>query len=235
MRSGKQPTYSIIVNEIRNSIMARSYAPGDSLPTENELALRYGTSRVTVRKALDVLCNENLVRSHQGKGYFVQRPDYNSYAMSFDLIKPGLETRFLQFNVVEAPDAVTSILEIKNERVVILIQLALYKGNIPVACEDKYLPYRKGTPSIESLIHHSDFPELVDKKLVRYELHCELEIAPGRLSEEHARLLGCHTDEPTMEVRRTIKDETGTNIGYGVAYLLSGYGPLIAVSGYVKP
>lgn len=235
MREGGQPTYIKIVNEIRNSIMARSFTPGDSLPTENELALRYGTSRVTVRKALGVLCNENLVRSHQGKGYFIQRPDYNSYAMSFDLIKPGLETRFLQFNVVEASNTVTSILEMKNERVVILIQLALYNGDIPVACEDKYLPYRKGTPAIESLIHYSDFPELVDKKLVRYELHCELEIAPGRLGEEHARLLGCRADEPTMEVRRTIKDETGANIGYGVAWLLPGYGPLVAVSGYVKP
>lgn len=235
MKEARQPTYITIVNEIRNSILARSYAPGDSLPTENELASRYGTSRVTVRKALDVLCNENLVRSHQGKGYFIQRPDYNSYAMAFDLIKPGLETRFIQFNIVEASDLVASILGIRDEPVVILIQLALYRGTIPVACEDKYLPYRKGTPAIESLIHHSDFPELVDKKLVRYELHCELEIAPGRLDEEHARMLGCQADEPAMEVRRTIKDKTGANMGYGVARLLSGYGPLVAVSGYIKP
>jgi GntR family transcriptional regulator len=45
--------------------------PGEAIPSENELALRYKVSQGTVRKAIDALAAENIVVRRQGKGTFV--------------------------------------------------------------------------------------------------------------------------------------------------------------------
>ena len=46
-------------------------APGEAIPSEIELARRFGVSQGTVRKAIDALAADNLVVRRQGKGTFV--------------------------------------------------------------------------------------------------------------------------------------------------------------------
>ena len=50
---------------------AASGRPGEAIPSEIELAARYGVSQGTVRKAIDALAADNLVVRRQGKGTFV--------------------------------------------------------------------------------------------------------------------------------------------------------------------
>ena len=47
------------------------YNPGGRLPTEAELSLRFAVNRHTVRRALEELSREGLVRVEQGRGTFV--------------------------------------------------------------------------------------------------------------------------------------------------------------------
>src|SRR5262245_51093942 len=51
--------------------LARSLVPGDILPSERQLCLDYGVSRITVRKALGDLVTEGLLVQVRGKGTFV--------------------------------------------------------------------------------------------------------------------------------------------------------------------
>jgi GntR family transcriptional repressor for pyruvate dehydrogenase complex len=46
-------------------------APGDRLPTEQQLALAHGVSRTVVREAVHQLKSQGLLRSRQGSGVFV--------------------------------------------------------------------------------------------------------------------------------------------------------------------
>lgn len=232
MSVDKVPTYAKLAGDFRTAIVAGSLSPGDALPTENELAKRYQTSRVTVRKALNTLCSEGLVESHQGKGYFVLRPEYDRYSMRFDLVRPEHEIKYDRMAVIEAPPEVRSVLSLAPGSLVVLLQLALLQDGRAVASEDKYLPYGKGVPTIESVIHYADFPELADKRLSSYKLHCELRISAELPSPEHARLLKCDKTEPLLAVRRIILSERGETVGYGVAYLREGYGHISALSGY---
>lgn len=48
-----------------------TYVPGGRLPTEAALSARFGVHRHTVRRALDELSREGLVRVEQGRGTFV--------------------------------------------------------------------------------------------------------------------------------------------------------------------
>ena len=47
------------------------WRPGEAIPSEIELARRFGVSQGTVRKAIDALAADNLVVRRQGKGTFV--------------------------------------------------------------------------------------------------------------------------------------------------------------------
>lgn len=61
-----------IAARLRAAILDRKLAPGERLPSQPDLAARYGVARETVKRALDVLRSENLVVSRQGSGVFVR-------------------------------------------------------------------------------------------------------------------------------------------------------------------
>jgi GntR family transcriptional repressor for pyruvate dehydrogenase complex len=61
-----------IAEQIRSSILAATFSPGDKLPPERELAGLFGVSRPSVRDALNILAVSGLVESHQGGGTIVK-------------------------------------------------------------------------------------------------------------------------------------------------------------------
>lgn len=67
----EQPIYLRIRHKIEERIERGEYAAGAALPSENELAEEFGTTRLTVRNAMDALVKRGTVRRVQGKGAFV--------------------------------------------------------------------------------------------------------------------------------------------------------------------
>ncbi|MGB6163445.1 MAG: GntR family transcriptional regulator [Pseudonocardiaceae bacterium] len=61
-----------IADAVRALITAGELAPGDQLPSERELARRFGTARNTAREAIRLLTEEALVTAHHGRGVFVR-------------------------------------------------------------------------------------------------------------------------------------------------------------------
>ncbi|MGH3832254.1 MAG: GntR family transcriptional regulator [Pseudonocardiaceae bacterium] len=61
-----------IADAVRALITAGELAPGDKLPSERELARRFGTARNTAREAIRVLTEEALVTARHGSGVFVR-------------------------------------------------------------------------------------------------------------------------------------------------------------------
>ena len=73
-----------IAEQLRNAIINGQFRTGERLPTEDELAKRYGVSRATVREALKRLAAQNLIRSRRGPagGNFVTQPTHEELAES---------------------------------------------------------------------------------------------------------------------------------------------------------
>jgi GntR family transcriptional regulator len=65
------PLYQQIKGLILQSLEAGEWKPGESIPSEMDLAARYRVSQGTVRKAIDELAADNLLIRRQGKGTFV--------------------------------------------------------------------------------------------------------------------------------------------------------------------
>lgn len=61
-----------ISEQIKSSILAGEFAPGDKLPPERELAEMFGVSRPSVREAINMLSASGFVSSYQGGGTVVK-------------------------------------------------------------------------------------------------------------------------------------------------------------------
>lgn len=71
-RKSPIPAYQQIVSSLISRIVHGEWQPGDKLPPENSLAQEYGVSRVTLRQALDLLEQNNIIYKQQGKGAFLK-------------------------------------------------------------------------------------------------------------------------------------------------------------------
>src|ERR1700686_996969 len=63
---------SQIADQIRSSILAGEFSPGDKLPPERELAEMFSVSRPSVREALNMLSAAGMVEAYQGGGTVVK-------------------------------------------------------------------------------------------------------------------------------------------------------------------
>ena len=70
MTENGKAKYYALMEEMKTDILSGKIRPGEKLPSENQLSVRYGLSRHTVRKALGILAGDGYIESFQGKGTF---------------------------------------------------------------------------------------------------------------------------------------------------------------------
>jgi DNA-binding transcriptional regulator YhcF (GntR family) len=104
-----------IASKLRAAILTRKLAPGDRLPSQPELAARYGVARETVKRALDVLRSERLIISRQGSGAFVraqtQRPVELRPHIEAAFGRPQVTIDFAGFSGETLRDALAEVLD----------------------------------------------------------------------------------------------------------------------------
>ncbi len=95
-----------ISETIRLAILEGDLKVDERLPTEQELATRFGVSRPTIREALKRLAAQNLIRSCRGPtgGTFVTKPDADEAQNSLTNIT-ALMTTMGEFNLSDIAEA----------------------------------------------------------------------------------------------------------------------------------
>ena len=63
--------YTQVLEQVKSMIAQGVYQKGDLLPSEKELIEMMGVSRITVRKALQILSEAGVIETRKGKGSFV--------------------------------------------------------------------------------------------------------------------------------------------------------------------
>jgi GntR family transcriptional repressor for pyruvate dehydrogenase complex len=101
-----------VADEIRGAILDGRLQIDERLPSEEELARRFGISRPTVREALKRLAAQNLIRSRRGPagGNFVSRPDPESLSKAIT----GAATLLVGVGGFDVDELVTARLETES-------------------------------------------------------------------------------------------------------------------------
>lgn len=68
-----EPKYKQILKTVKKQIIDGKYPAGSMIPDQNTLARDFKTSRMTVKKALDMLAVEGFIYSKRGAGTFVKK------------------------------------------------------------------------------------------------------------------------------------------------------------------
>lgn len=73
--TSSKPMYEKIFESVKKQIITNVYGIGERIPSEKELAEAYKVSRITSKKALELLTNERLIVRKPGRGSFVADPE----------------------------------------------------------------------------------------------------------------------------------------------------------------
>jgi len=205
----RRTRYQEIADELRSRLASGELGAGRLLPSESELSSDYAASRVTVRRALEVLRDEGLVDSRQGFGWFVAADPVRQALGRLGTIESQLEAegvrsarRVLDFRFVAAPARVRKLLD--SETVLRVRRLNLADGE-PFALVTVWCPERYGAELSRADVERSPFYELIGVELGG----AVQSIGAAAATAHDAELLEVPTGSPVLRCERITSSTSG--------------------------
>lgn len=194
-REAYEPAYAQLANILRRQIANGAFRPGDQLPSEAQLCRTYGISPMTVRRSINLLSDQGVVSTAQGKGTFVKPLELGTAVFDLQelqaLFQDGVDTavRLLEVRVVSADERTARKLCICEGDNVIYIRRLLTRANQPIFYHRAYLIYDPTRPIVEAEMDvtslHGLFSNVVNHSLKRGQLTIEATL----MNEEEANIL----------------------------------------------
>lgn len=142
-RDAQMPLYQQLANEIKAQIASGELRQNEQLMTEMELSRTFGVSRITVRKALELLVEEDILSKRQGVGAFVTG---KKLVRSMNVIMGFTQTceangqkatsRLLFAGLDEAHPTDIKLFGIPEDEAVLSLRRLRFCDNVPVMVEE---------------------------------------------------------------------------------------------------
>ena len=207
--------YKSIAERLRIRLNSADFTLNSLLPGEKKLAEEFAVSRMTIRKAIDLLVAWGLVVRRHGSGTYLVRKDVLHQTASLtglvEVLKRQGKTvtsQVLIFEIMPAPPAIASQLRIQiNEQIYFSRRVRFVEGK-PLMLEDSYMPVKLFRNLSLQHLEGSKFeyieqecgiliggnyesltPVLADRLLARQMKVCRRRL---HLQKEHGQCLGAH-------------------------------------------
>ncbi|HHQ5935161.1 TPA: GntR family transcriptional regulator [Enterobacter asburiae] len=202
---GNKPMYRQIADALREKISAGELKPGDALPTESSLQEAFNVSRVTVRQALKLLTEEQIVESIQGSGTYVkeERVNYDIYQLTGfyeKLADRNVDTHseVSIFEVLKADAKLAEKLNLSHDDKVWHVKRVRFIKQKPVSLEETWMPLALFPDLTWEVMENSKYHYVEQiKKLVID--RSEQELVPIMPSEEAIAALSLDPAKPILE------------------------------------
>lgn len=217
-RNSVVPMYQQIADDLKSKIMSGEIAENTKLMSEDELEQNYGASRITVRRAISILADEELVAKKQGIGTFVTVKKLNRILSNKPL-------SFTEMCAAEGKTAAARIITVeqiaatkylaknltcvnKGDKLIRLYRLRLCDGE-PVMLEDTFLPEQY------SLLLNSDLTSSISAALRKNGValaHATKTVEICYAEPDEAKYLGVPEKQPLLLHKDFIYDQNGEQI-----------------------
>jgi GntR family transcriptional regulator len=140
------PIYMQLATKLRQQIVDGQIPAGEALPSERDLCAIMGASRVTIRKATELLIEEGLLSRRQGSGTYVtpriQTPGSFLSSFSEDAKARGeaTDTIWMMKVIAVASDEEARLLELPHGAQVAKLSRVRMAGGEPLAIENAVVP-----------------------------------------------------------------------------------------------
>ncbi|MFA9479202.1 GntR family transcriptional regulator [Phycisphaerales bacterium AB-hyl4] len=218
-------SYGRVASVLRDRILRGEWEPTKQLPTEQALCSEFDVSRITIRQALQILDQEQLIYRRQGSGSFVnERPTRRipllqaGFSQSIKKHAPELTRKVLRFARRRAGHKVGRLLNLSPEdRVVYARRLDVLDGK-PVAYDDLYLPEACGDQldlgDLETVAFAPQWKQVQSLEIS----HMHQKIDAVNASAMQARLLAVQPRAALLKTIETPIDKSGRPLGLFVTY-----------------
>lgn len=171
------PLYIQIKEHLTQQIREATYPGGSRLPSERDLSLELGVSRMTVRQALQALVKDEVIFSRSGKGYYVRQPKIDQElgiltSFSEEMLQRGFTptSRVVISEIQLATSEIVENLHLSPGGEVVVLQRVRLAEKIPIALETAYLDHEL----CPGILKDHDFSHQSLYKALREEYNCPL-------------------------------------------------------------
>jgi len=204
------PLYQQIKALILESLQAGEWKPGEAIPSENDLAVRFKVSQGTVRKAIDELASENLLVRRQGKGTFVATHHADRVHFRFLRLVPDSgephypQSKILDCKRLRAPAEIGRLLDLKTSDPVIQIERIMFFSKEATVYEEIWLPGTlfKGLTTERLVEWRGPMYALFETEFSTHMVRATERLRAVGADEVSAKYLGVEIKTPLLAVER---------------------------------
>ena len=210
-----------IVAKLRADIAIGAHKPGTRLSTEAELSTQFGVNRHTVRRALEELSRDGLVRVEQGRGSFVAEDvlDYNVEArtrFSEWIRKHNKEPSGVvrQLREILADRRIAAGLGVRGGSRVVLLERLGFADDRPVSLTHHYFPATRLKGMLQALQATPRITDaLRDVGVIDY-LRQQTRVTARLPTPSEAELLRMARSRPVLTTENVNVDRAGTIVEF---------------------
>lgn len=204
------PLYQQIKRLLVDALDAGEWRPGMVIPSEAELATRFGVSQGTVRKAIDELAADKILVRRQGKGTFVNTHSDSLEPFRFLRLVPmdGGEKNArsvpLECWQAKAGSETARMLELAAGAPLIVVRRVLQFNERNVVGDEIYLPEEtfRGLGMDMLKAHEGSLYSLFESKFGVHMTRAQERVRAVLADRESAALLGVAEGSPLLSVDR---------------------------------
>ncbi len=217
-RDASRPVYAQLADILRQQIGSGVFRPGDQLPSEGMLVRTYQVSPMTVRRAINLLVDQDVVSTAQGRGTFVKAVQLGT--ATFDLQEmfgnmSSTTVKLVEARFERAGDRTARKLQIDIGDYAIYIRRLLLVGDEPAFYHRGYLIYDPARPIVESELEVTVLQGLFDgtsSPLIKWG---ELFMEATLLTEEEATILQIPLPAAGLLLEHTFFDFDDKPVSWG--------------------
>ncbi len=218
----KKAKYMEVYLEVKNRIVDEVYAVGEKLPPGDILAQEFETSKLTVKKGLDMLVSEGVLLSRSGYGTeVVRKPIDNSKVFGpsdglLSVIGEGhVESEIHTFSIELPSKKVAEQLKIQENEYIYNIVRSRFVDKKPYSLEQTFMPLSV-IPGLQPQHLKKSVYEYIRKELGLDIQSSHLWMRGDLAKETDSAILGIDRGSFMIEIEKVVSLSTGAPFEYSI-------------------